>query len=71
MDGPNDTQSLLERSSQIPINVCKIVSYDPNLVAVSGEKGDDFLVVHAPVDGSLADLETVHTNDGQNCSRLE
>ena len=70
LDGSNDTQGPLERSSQILIDVSKIISYDPNLVAVTGEKGCDLLVVHAPVDGSLADLETVHVNDRQNSPRL-
>ena len=34
-----------------------------NLVAVTSKRGSEFLVVHAPVDGSLADLQTARMND--------
>ena len=38
LDGSNDTQSLLERISQVLIDVRKTVSYHPNLVAVTSER---------------------------------
>jgi len=60
----------LKGSSHILIEAGKIVSDDRNLVAVTSEKGGNLLIVHASVDGSLADLETIHMNDRQNRSRL-
>ena len=70
LDVSNVTQSPLGGSSRILIGVCEIVSYDPNLVAVTSEKGGNFLIFHAPVDAPLADLETVHMNDRESGSRI-
>lgn len=68
LDRSDDTQSPLKGGGHILVDVRKIATHDSNLVTVTSKKGDKLLVVHATVDSSLADLETVYVHDGQNGS---
>ena len=52
------------------VDVRNIVAYDSNLIAVTSEKGSELLIIHAPVDGAFADLETVDMDDRQNGPRF-
>ena len=70
LDGSDDTQSPLKRSGHVLVEVRKIIAHDSNLIAVAGKEGNKLLVIHATVDGTLADLEAVYMNNGQNSSRF-
>ena len=70
LDGLDDTQSPLERASEILIEVCETIPHYPNLVTITHEKCCNLLVIHASIDGLFTDLEAIHVNNRQNSPGL-
>ena len=62
---PNDIQCQLERNGHILVNFCKIIPCSPNLGAITRKRGHRLLAICAALDSLLANLETIHTNEGR------
>lgn len=76
-DGVSGARSLLdvldlgerpvERGGEVMVDVGEVFD-EARLVTVAGEERDELFVVHAPVDGALADLEAVDVHDREHCA---
>lgn len=53
------------RAVEICINVIEVLN-NPHLVSITREEGDQLFVVHAAIDGALADLEAIDVEDRQD-----
>jgi len=69
LDNGNLCEAPFERCSEVVVEVWE-VGDDADLVAVAGEEGDDFLVVHGSEDGAFRDFEAVDVEDGEDGTRF-
>lgn len=53
------------RAVEICINVIEVLN-NAHLVSITREEGDQLFVVHAAIDGALADLEAIDVEDRQD-----